>query len=607
MIEWSARERWMSGWRLSVGFSAAAGACEAAWIAATTHAPIGALGAFLLAVEGGVLTALVGALLGLIAGLTHRATRSQTAPTAIALHGAVTILLLTLIYALPPAVSALAEGLRAVAVVTMLLPLAFMGMAFFNTRFWLRRVEVGAEYPVGALGAGGIVAALASLAAAGFAVLVPGLREPLPKAGPSIVLVTIDTLRRDAVGVYGGAGTPNLDQLAIDGTVFDNAVTPMPETAPAHASMFTGLHPLRHRVISNSHPLSGGFVTVAETLSDGEYATGAFVSSFAVDHRSGLGSGFTTYDDSLAPAVCQLAVLRPWLRLWTRFGDPARTPWLLERSGAVTVARFDTWLSSHPNQKLFAWVHLFEPHAPYEGGPVDHRARMGDDFSAEERQQLIDAYHREVNTADTYVGEVLASLDRHGMRDNTLVIVLGDHGEMLGEHGMMATHAGLYDEVVRIPLLMRIPGERPGRVAPQVRSMDIAPTILAFADVKAKGEMEGFSLLEYASGRRSRSLGTTLIGRTTRNHGYNSLIGARHEGVKYIRGLGDGAEQVYLVADDPLEQKDLALWYVTNAPKDIEKLRQLVEPDVVAFDKLLGATPTDRGQGPLLDALGYRE
>ncbi len=444
-------------------------------------------------------------------------------------------------------------------------------------------------------------------------------RRPEPKEAPSVVLITLDTFRRDAMGAYGDgpSATPRLDQLASEGILFLDAVTPMPETAPSHASMLTGLHPLRHHVLSNGHHLSTAHETLPQVLAGEGWATGAFGSSFAVDARTGLDRGFQSYDDALAPAPPGLVHLRPvhlLTRAWMILGDPARTPWLLERDGDVTVDRFEGWLDDTPGA-FFAWVHLFETHAPYEprrpGDPTfDHRAHMGQTaFSEAELADLQALYRSEVEDTDRLVGRVLDALSASGRADRTLVIVVADHGEMLGEHGIAATHHGLAEEVVRVPLVIRVPQSTPdiSRVEAEVRVLDLPATIYEYLGVEG-AQTEGVPLLDYANGRRSRDLGVTLVGRRARSFADGALIGVRATGTKYVRDLVTGSETLFLVDDDPGEADDRVAWYRDTSPESLERVRMHVDPEAKAFEELLRDEIPDLplADAHMLEQMGYQ-
>jgi arylsulfatase A-like enzyme len=625
---WTMRERVIRGVRAGLALGLVAGALEGLWLAATLKVPLSIPAGMLLVAADVVVMGVFALGFAVPFAAVHRLNRG-TGSGAVAVHVGLVAAMLAGWWCWQAAL----DGPALRAALLAVIPAGVGALVGFNALYWLRKIEVGAEYPVGAevIGAGiGLLAALGGgLAAELHAEL--RLKGTASADHLDVVLITVDTLRRDAIAAYGAdpaARTPTFDALAKAGILFEDAVTPMPETAPAHAAMLTGLHPLRTRVLSNGHSLAPGFVTIAERLRDAGYVTGGFVSSFAVDSRVGLDQGFATYDDALPPGppgLLHILALGRATQIWTVLGDPARTPGLLERAAPRTIASFAGWLDDVGPQPFFAWVHLFEPHAPYEphglpgfeanGTPdhptVDHRRRMGPDakFTDDERVTLRSTYREEVTYTDARVADVLSALRDRQLDGKTLVIVLGDHGEMLGEHQIDFTHHGLYDEAVRIPLIVRAPGRnlQGTRVPAQVRSMDVAPTILDWTGVAA-GESEGFDLLDYATGKRSRPIPVTLIGRRERSFSAGALIGLRAQGVKYVRDLVSGDEQVFVLDQDPEEAVDRLNWYRDNDPAGLASVRDAVEPEAVAFGVLIkDEVPTVKaGEGAMLQQLGYQ-
>jgi arylsulfatase A-like enzyme/Flp pilus assembly protein TadD len=314
-------------------------------------------------------------------------------------------------------------------------------------------------------------AGLALAAALGLAWL--ALRRPLPPAPRlDVLLVTVDTLRADHVGCYGwaGAATPVLDGLAARGVRFATAVAHAPLTAPSHASVLTGLTPLRHGLRDNgSFSLPASVPTLAEAFRAAGYRTAAFVSGFPLDRRFGLGRGFELYDDRLPHG-----------------NDPRRAPYVERPADATTRAAL-AWLAAAPGA-WFAWVHYFDPHAPYEP-PPDLLAR----FAA-------NPYDGEIAFADRELGRLLAGLGP--ARERTLVLVTADHGESLGEHGEDTHGVFVYDSTLRVPWIVQGPGVGAGRVASVVaRGIDVAPTLLDLAGLPAMAGSEGRSLRPALSGR----------------------------------------------------------------------------------------------------------
>ncbi|MDP6935331.1 MAG: sulfatase, partial [Myxococcota bacterium] len=353
----------------------------------------------------------------------------------------------------------------------------FAGFVWFNAGYWFRREELGERHRLGwkvwslVLGLG-----ISTLSAWWASDRDFGSVRALP-TDPTVVVITVDTLRRDHVSIHGESPvqTPNLDALARDGETFTDTITPLPETAPAHAALWTGLHPVRTGVLSNGHRLPRGFRTLAEALADEGYATGAFVSSFAVDSRTGLDQGFEVYDDDFFPwirGVSDVLVCRLVLRLVMRFGDPLTIPWLLERAAPDTYERALTFLEQTRDGPSLLWVHLFEPHAPYEphglagfednGTPaepsLDHRWILANEedftYTDEVRERLRRLYQEEVAYTDQQLGVFFEAVEALELDRDLLIVVTADHGEMLGEHGVEFNHHGLWEDVIRVPLVI---------------------------------------------------------------------------------------------------------------------------------------------------------
>jgi len=294
---------------------------------------------------------------------------------------------------------------------------------------------------------------------------------PVPAKPPDVLLITVDTLRADRVGAYGyrDAATPVLDGLAARGVRFAQVIAPTPLTLPSHTSIFTGLTPLRHGVRDNvGFVLGAALPTLAERLRAAGYTTGGFISGFPLHRRFGLARGFDWYDDRL-----------------TRGGDRAR-PAPVERRADETIAAVETWLGqprSLPLGPLFLWVHLFDPHAPYDA-PEPYRTR----FSGR-------PYDGEVAFVDAQVGSLLQRLNRARPDRPTVIAVTADHGEGLGEHAEPTHGLFVYDSTIRVPLVVAGPGVPAGRVVSgMVRLIDVAPTLLDLSGVPALAGAEGVSL-----------------------------------------------------------------------------------------------------------------
>jgi arylsulfatase A-like enzyme len=324
----------------------------------------------------------------------------------------------------------------------------------------------------------------------------------------NVLLVTVDTLRADHVGCYGyaRATTPWADRLAAEGTRFDQAVVPMPETLPSIASIFTATYPMDHGVRGNHYQLQGG-PTLAEVLAQQGWLTAGFASSVVVEAATGIGRGFAVYD---ATPTAPFMFLPAGQRLAQDTTDAARA-WLEQQ---VAAGRRDG---------LFLWVHFIDPHALYSApppygdrfvdaaysGPIRDDTRQFFDIvegkltlDAADMQYLIDRYDGEVAYADAQLGRLLSALDELKL-DDTLVVYTADHGESLGEHGYLFDHGEyLYEDQLRVPLILRHPDLPRGRVVDeQVETVDILPTILDWLGLAAGPSIRGRSLLPLARGQ----------------------------------------------------------------------------------------------------------
>ena len=325
----------------------------------------------------------------------------------------------------------------------------------------------------GLIGAATLAATLAA-ACGSPRVTPPGTTAVSTSAAPvaqHVLLITIDTLRADHVGAYGAAGarTQTLDALARDGARFERAWATAPITLPSHASLLTGRYPPAHGSRHNGIAVDPAVPTLATRFKAAGFATAAFVSAFPLDRQVGLAAGFDVYDDDLPRG-------------------PNGRP-LNERTGADTVTRAVAWLQSQSTARVFVWVHLFEPHAPYgtPGSGGTAIARYDDDVAA----------------ADRETARLLAALGDRASR--TLVIATADHGEAFGEHGEIGHSVFVYDTTLRVPLVMRGPGVAPGTVVSgDVSLVDLAPTLVALAGVDGvqgvDGGTDGQSLVPLLAG-----------------------------------------------------------------------------------------------------------
>ena len=360
------------------------------------------------------------------------------------------------------------------------------------------------------------------------------LRQPRP----NLLVVTIDTLRADHVGAYGyqGAETPALDDLARRGTRFENMLSPVPLTGPAHASIFTGQYPPVHGVRDNvAFRLSGRHATLASILEANGYDTAAFVGGFPVAAAYGFGRGFRHYNEDFHPAPV---------------GSQGA-----ERPGNEVADRAVEWLVRARRAPVFAWVHFYDPHDPYTP-PAPYDAR----FAGR-------PYDGEVAFADAQLGRVLEALRIAGRERNTIVAVLADHGEALGDHGE-ATHGILvYQATLHVPFVLAGPGIKPGvSVRPRASLVDILPTLLGLLGFARPADLPGRDLRPALDGRSLASApvyAESLFGRLTCR--WSPLRAWVSEDWKLVQGT---APELFDLARDPYEKRNMA----AEEPQRVERM-----------------------------------
>lgn len=286
-------------------------------------------------------------------------------------------------------------------------------------------------------------------------------------ARPPIVLISIDTLRSDRLPAYGydGVDTPAIDRLVAEGVLFERAYTHVNVTLPSHASVFTGLLPPEHGVRDNAgYRLDEAIPTLAAELGRAGYATGGFVSSYVLRAGTGIARGFDVYDDEVG-------------------FETGRQLGRLQRPGTETLGAASDWLGGVADSPFFLFLHLYEPHAPYEP-PAPFSERYGN------------PYDGEVAAADAVVGELIRRLEDLGVYHEAVVILLSDHGEGLMDHGEMDHLILIYREVIQVPLIVKLPGgERAGdRVAVDAQLSDVAPTVYSLAGLRSPAGLAGLDL-----------------------------------------------------------------------------------------------------------------
>jgi choline-sulfatase len=340
-----------------------------------------------------------------------------------------------------------------------------------------------------------------------------------------VVVITLDTTRADRLSPYGfmNVSLPHLERLAREGVVFDEATSVAPLTLPAHTSLFTGLLPPNHGVRDNADPpLAETHTTLAETLRARGFRTGAFVGSVVLDPDRGLRQGFEEYrgvEDG-----------------------PGRTSERLQRRGDRVVSDAIQWLDAIAGSRFLMWVHLYDPHRPYD--PPEPFASI----------YAHNPYVGEIAFADAQIGRLLDVLKRRALLNRTIVVVAGDHGESLGERGERDHGVFIYENVLRVPLMIRAPSLAPVRVGEVVRLTDVMPTVLNLADVPVP-QADGLSLVDLMRGRRH---GLSL-------EAYSESLYPERLGWSPLHALRDGRfklidaprPELYDLHRDPFEQENI--------------------------------------------------
>jgi len=347
-----------------------------------------------------------------------------------------------------------------------------------------------------------------------------------------VIVVTVDTLRADHLGCYGYTNiqTPNIDALGRSAARFAQAYTPVPITLPAHSAMFTGSYPMAtgmHDFSGNKLPANTA--TLARVLHDHGYATAAFIGSAVLDSRFGLNQGFETYFDHFD---------------FSRLDETSLD--LMERRGDVVADEALKWLNSEASGRPFLlWVHLYDPHFPYTP-PEPYASRY-----------RAHPYDGEIAFADEQVGRLIAFLKEKGLYEKSLLILAGDHGEGLGEHGEKTHGFFIYNSTLHVPLLIKIPGASARVVGDEVSLVDVMPTLLQALKIPIPPTVQGRSLLGQVLGRAGSS-SSELYSETylpLLHFRWSQLRGLQAHGLKYIDAP---RPELYDIRSDPHELKNVS-------------------------------------------------
>jgi len=358
---------------------------------------------------------------------------------------------------------------------------------------------------------------------------------------PNILLITVDTTRADRMGFLGSKRglTPNLDALAKQGIAFSRAYSQYPLTVPSHATILSGTYPQFHRVVDFGLPLVKSIPYLPDILHQNGYQTAAFVAATALDPNSGwvpgFARGFDTYDADFS-------------------GDQADRYQNVEHRADFVVAHAWSWIKEHQKDPFFAWVHLYDPHEPYDP-PEPFKTRFASD-----------PYDGEIAFADSQLGVLFDDLRAAGLYDNTLIAVMSDHGEAFGEHGEFTHGIFLYDETIHVPLLFKMPKNQFGgqTLATRVGLVDVAPTILDQAKIAIPKEVQGQSLLPLMKPADPGSSAVAALSKrpaysesdySHRDFGWSSLRSLRDDKYLFVEAP---RKELYDQSADPDAKQNLA-------------------------------------------------
>jgi arylsulfatase A-like enzyme/Flp pilus assembly protein TadD len=395
---------------------------------------------------------------------------------------------------------------------------------------------------------------------------------------PNVVVITIDTLRADHIGCYGykQIHTPNIDALAADGARFERAYTAVPVTLPSHTVMFTGTYPMlsgMHDFAANK--LGPGQFTLASVLKEHGYTTGAVIGSAVLDSRFGLNRGFDFYYDHFDFNRLQESNLEE-----------------MERPGNLVADVTLDWLSKNYQKKFFLWMHLYDPHYPYHP-PAPYAAEYGDR-----------PYDGEIAFADSQVGRLIHFLKEKGLYANTLIVLSGDHGESLGEHGEKYHGFFIYNATLHVPFIIHVPGAAAARIVPDLVSLaDLMPTVLQALKLEVPAQVQGHNLLPLIRTKEPaepRNLyGETFLPRLHFN--WSELRGVESENYHFIDAP---KPELYDLTKDPGETRNLFAEKKAVGEEMRAQLTKLIQ-QYSAGSELAEKTGLDPALMERLKSLGY--
>ncbi|MBW8002796.1 MAG: sulfatase-like hydrolase/transferase [Planctomycetes bacterium] len=396
-----------------------------------------------------------------------------------------------------------------------------------------------------------------------------------PEKIRNVILISIDTCRADHLSCYGYPcnTTPNIDAVAKEGFLFENAISPIPQTLPAHTSMLCGTIPPYHGVHDNDgYRVGQSNLSIAEILQQKGFTTGAIVSTFILNSRFDMNQGFDSYDDKFEEKLSSLG--------------------FLERRGLEATERANKWLEKQKDEDFFLFLHYYDPHSQYI---------PPEPFATEYKD---DPYAGEIAYTDYCIGLVLKKLKELKLYDSSLIIITADHGEMLKEHGERTHGYYIYQSAVKVPLIIKLPNQREGRrISQTVGLIDIMPTICSLLGFDVPADIQGIDLSPAFSGRKLSKQQRYLYCESLypTKYGASSLLGIVTDRWKYIQTT---RPELYDIVEDPYENTNLIRKHPQQARILQDKLKQILEQTVSSSKKDSKMELSDEAK-QRLEALGY--
>jgi arylsulfatase A-like enzyme len=427
---------------------------------------------------------------------------------------------------------------------------------------------------------------------------------------PNILVITLDTTRPDQLAAYGADNvTPTISRLAAEGVVFEQAISTAPLTEPSHLAILTGIPPYISGVVSNGTALGERPALLSHLLRDNSYITAGFVSGFSLHSKYGWTQGFDMYDDDFGRFRGLHAL--SLVKMWDQIVLPAHA--LRERRGDIATGRAVSWLDAHHDERFFMWLHLFDPHAPYEAPahpfdpptdgeplslpqywPPPHRAITSASW-------LEEAYRAEIRYVDALLGELIQAMEGHGVLDDTIIVLTADHGESLTEHDYLFDHGDyLYDASLQVPLIVRFPARAQAglRVPCQVSNLDVTPTLISLLGIHDDHRRYGQDLSAVLAGSDCQAgavIATTMGGRFMETPPIDHAI--RADAHKFIE-KGGGEEQCFDLRTDPGEEE-----HIGACPAPVQEMLQ----SALELRGDISSPELDPESEEMLRALGYIE